>query len=118
MVHRRQEPNLDMDRLSNIVKIFNDLFGNIPWMDKDKIEKAVTHEIPEKVALDKAYQNAMKNSDKKNARIEHGFALERVMVNFLTDYTELYRHFKDNPDFHKWLSDTIFFNTYNRPDVK
>ena len=39
----------------------------------------ITEEIPAKVAADKAYQNAMKNSDKQNARIEHDKALQRVM---------------------------------------
>ena len=37
--------------------------------------KLITEEIPAKVAADTAYQNAMQNSDKQNARIEHDKAL-------------------------------------------
>ena len=36
----------DIDKLSNIIKTFNDLFGNIDWKDEDKIRKVITEEIP------------------------------------------------------------------------
>jgi type I restriction enzyme R subunit len=65
-----------------------------------------------KVAADKAYQNAMKNSDKQNARIEHDRALQRVIIDLLTDQTELFKQFQDNAAFKKWLGDTIFSATY------
>ena len=71
-----------------------------------------TEELPEKVGADPAYQNAMKNSDKQNARIEHDKALQRVMVNLLSDQTELFKQFSDNPFFKKWLSDVNFDVTY------
>ena len=73
-----RKPEPELDRLSNIIKAFNDLFGNIDWKDADKINQVITEEIPPKVAADKAYQNAKKNSDKQNARIEHDKALQRV----------------------------------------
>ena len=65
-----------------------------------------------KVAADKAYQNAMKNSDKQNARIEHDRALQRVILDLLSDHSELFKQFSDNASFKKWLSDTIFNLTY------
>ncbi len=108
-----RKPEPELDRLSNIIKTFNDLFGNVPWKDKDKIRQVIAQEIPEKVAADTAYQNAMKNSDKQNARIEHDRALGRVMVELIADHTELFKQFSDNPSFQKWLSDTIFGVTYN-----
>ena len=64
----------------NILKTFNDQFGNIPWTDADRVRQLITEEIPTKVAADTAYQNAKKNSDKQNARIEHDKALARVMI--------------------------------------
>jgi type I restriction enzyme R subunit len=76
-----REPELDY--LSNIVKAFNDLFGSIEWKDGDKIRKVITEEIPQKVKEDKAYQNAIKHSDKQNARIEHDKALLRVITAML-----------------------------------
>jgi len=69
------------------------LFGNIDWRDADKISQVIAEEIPTKVAADKAYQNAMKNSDKQNARIEHDKALQRVILELLPDHTELFKQF-------------------------
>lgn len=103
----------ELDHLSNILKTFNDLFGSIEWKDGDKIRKIIAEELPAKVSADPAYQNAMKNNDKQNARIEHDKALQRVMVELLSDHTELFKQFSDNPSFKKWLSDTNFGATYN-----
>jgi type I restriction enzyme R subunit len=106
-------PEPELDLLSNIINAFNEQFGNIDWRDADKIRRVITEEIPEKVSADKAYQNAMKNSDRENARIEHDKALQRVIVGLLSDHAELFRQFSDNPTFKKWLSDTIFMATYS-----
>ena len=106
------KPEPELDRLSNILKLFNDQFGNIAWTDGDRVRKLVTEEIPAKVAADKAYQNARKNSDKQNARVEHDKALKRVMTAVLKDDAELYKQFSDNPDFRRWMTDTIFSMTY------
>ena len=108
-------PEPEMDRLSNILRAFNEQFGNIQWEDADKIRKVIAEEIPTKVAADKAYQNAMKNSDKQNARIEHDKVLQRVIVELLKDHTELFKQFSDNPAFNRWLADTIFSVTYQSP---
>ena len=65
------------------------------------------------VAADSAYQNARKNPDKQNARIEHDRALQRVMDAIMTDDTELYRQFSDNETFRRWLQDNVFALTYS-----
>lgn len=102
----------ELDRLSNILKTFNDEFGNIDWKDGDKIRHVITEEIPAKVAADQAYVNAMRNSDKQNARVEHDKALQRAIVGLLTDHTELFRQFSDNASFKQWLSEQVFDLTY------
>ena len=106
------KPEPELDRLSNIIKAFNDQFGKIDWKDADKIQKVISEEIPAKVSEDKAYQNAMKHSDRQNARFEHDKALQRVVTDLLADHTELFKQFSDNPSFRKWLADTIFSATY------
>jgi len=106
------KPEPELDRLSNIVKAFNDQFGNIPWTDADRVRKLITEEIPARVAADVAYQNARKQSDKQNARIEHDKALRRVMTALLKDDTELFKQFSDNESFRRWLTDTVFALTY------
>jgi len=106
------KPDPQFDFLSNILKVFNEMFGNIEWKDKDKIGKVIAEELPAKVSADRAYQNAMRNSDKQNARIEHDKALECAVIELLSDHTELFKQFSDNPSFRKWLSETIFAATY------
>ena len=109
----RHKPEAELDRLSNILKEFNDRFGNIEWQDQDKIEMIIAEELPAKVAEDTAYQNAMANSDKQNARIEHDRALERAMTALLADHTELFKQFSDNESFRRWLSEKVFTATYD-----
>jgi len=107
-----RKPEPELDRLSNILKTFNDQFGNISWTDEDRVHKLITEEIPAKVAADKAYQNAMKQGDKGKARIEHDAALLRVMVGLLKDDTELFKQYSDNAGFKRWLADTVFGLTF------
>ena len=109
------KPEPELDRLSNILKTFNDQFGNVPWTDADRVRKLITEDIPNRVAADTAYQNAKQNSDRQNARIEHDKALSRVMTAVLKDDTELFKQFMDNESFRRWLTDTVFGLTYGRP---
>ena len=107
-----QKPEPEMERLSNIIREFNDRFGNIEWKDPDKIRKVVSEELPAKVAGDRAYQNAMANSDQQNARIEHDKALERAMTEYVADPIELFKQFSDNDSFRRSLSEMVFAATY------
>ena len=109
------KPEPELDRLSNILKTFNDQFGNIPWTDKDRVHKLITEDIPARVAADPAYRNAKRNSDRENAKVEHAKALSRVMNAVLKDDTELFRQFSDNESFRRWLSDMVFRLTYDEP---
>jgi len=106
------KPEPELDRLSNIIKTFNDQFGNIEWKDGDRVRRLITEDIPKRVDADSAYANARKNSDKQNARIEHDRALTRVMGEILKDDTDLFKAFSDNPSFRKWLQETVFLQTY------
>ena len=108
------KPDPEMDHLSNILKAFNDRFGDIPWEDADRVRKLITETIPARVAEDSAYKNAQENSDRQNARIEHDKALMRVMTAVLKDDTELFKQFVDNESFKRWLTDTVFGLTYEK----
>ena len=101
-----QEP--EMDRLSNLLKAFNDLFGDIDWDDKDRVRQLITETIPTRVAADAAFRNAMLNSDDANTRIEHGKALLRVVTSVMKDDTQLFKQFMDNEGFKRWMTDAVF----------
>jgi type I restriction enzyme, R subunit len=105
-------PDKQLDRLSNIIKAFNDQFGNINWTDTDRVQRLITEEIPRRVAADILYQNAKLNSDRQNARIEHDKALGRVMTSILQDDSELFKQFSDNQAFRRWMTDKVFEMTY------
>lgn len=102
----------EMDLLSSILESFHDMWGNINWNDEDQVKKHIAG-IPSTVSKDVAYQNAMRNSDKQNARIESERALKKVVMNMMVDNMELFKQFNDNPSFNQWLSDMVFNLTYN-----
>ena len=108
----RTEPELD--RLSNILRAFNDLFGDIDWADADRVGELITKTIPSRVAVDTAFRNAQQNSDRENARIEHDKALLRVMTSVMKDDTELFKQYMDNPGFKRWMADTVFGIAYEQ----
>ena len=110
-------PEPELDRLSNIIRNFNDLFGSIEWSDDDRVRKLITEEIPVSVAADTSYQNARINSDRQNARIECDNALSRVITGLLKDDTELFKQFMDNDSFKNWLQETVFNLTYTNDEA-
>ena len=107
-------PEPELDRLSNILDAFNDLFGDIDWDDADRVRQLITETIPSRVAADTAFKNAQQNSDRENARIEHDKALLRVMTSVMKDDTELFKQFMDNQGFKQWLSATSFELAYEQ----
>src|SRR5699024_6948247 len=102
----------DMDYLSSILDDFHEIFGDIEWEDKDQVKDSLT-KIPDMVAKDEAYQNAMKNSDKQNARLEHDKALKRAIMKMMSVNMEIFKHFNDNESFRNELSNAVFDATYN-----
>ena len=106
-----------LDRLSNIIKTFNDLFGDIQWEDADRVRQLITETIPARVAEDTAFRNAHRNSDRENARIEHDKALLRVMTSMMKDDNQLFKQFMDNDGFKRWMTDTVFDLTSEQADA-
>ncbi|MDO5144329.1 MAG: type I restriction endonuclease [bacterium] len=107
----KQEP--EMDVLSAILSDFNDRFSNIVWNDPDNVGRQIL-EIPAMVSRDEQYQNAMRNSDKQEARTESDRVLQKVIFSIMADNMELFKLFTDDQDFKKWLSDLVFNLTYNK----
>jgi type I restriction enzyme, R subunit len=108
-------PEAELDRLSSILRSFNDHWGNIAWSDGDRVRRLVSEDIPRNVEADPANRNARRYSDKQNARIENDEALRRVVVGMMKDDTDLFRLFQDNPGFKRWLADAVFEMTYRQP---
>lgn len=104
----------ELERLSAIVRSFNDHFGNIEWNDADRVERFITEEIPRLVSEDEAYRNAQANDDPVNARVESDRALSQVMLRLIADDTQLFKEFQDNSSFKHWLAEAVFNATYRK----
>ncbi|TVP81308.1 MAG: type I restriction endonuclease subunit R [Puniceicoccaceae bacterium] len=100
------KPEPEIDRLSNILKAFNEQFGTL-FNDSDQVFKRIKEDIAPQVAADQAFQNALKNTP-TSARIEHDKALARVMLSLLKDDTQVYKQFVENDAFRRAVSDFVF----------
>jgi len=65
---RKSEPELD--RLSNILKTFNEQFGTL-FADTDRVAKRIREDIAPKVAADAAFQNAQENTPEAGGADHH-----------------------------------------------
>ena len=101
-----RKPEPELDRLSNILKTFNEHFGTL-FTDADRVAQRIKDDIAPKVAADQGYQNARRIL-RNTARLEHDKALERVMVSLLKDDTELYKQFVQNESFRRFVTDMVF----------
>ncbi len=101
---RKAEP--EMDRLSSILKTFNDQFGTL-FTDTDRVAKRIRDDIAPKVAADAAYQNAKENTP-HTARMAHDQALGRVMQHLLKDDTQVYKQFVENESFKRFVGDMVY----------
>ncbi len=100
----KAEPELD--RLSNILKSFNEQFGTL-FTDSDRVVRRIREDIAPKVASDAAYQNAKENTP-HTARMEHDAALGRVMQFLLKEDTQVYKQFMENESFRRFVGDMVY----------
>jgi len=95
-----------MDRLSNILRTFNEHFGTL-FTDADRVAKRIREDIAPKVAADTAYQNAKENTP-HTARMAHDQALAKVMQHLLKDDTQVYKQFVENESFRRFVGDLVY----------
>mgnify|MGYP000950515087 CR=1 FL=1 len=100
---------VELDRLSNILKSFNENFGT-QFTDADRVFKRIRDDIAPKVAADTAYINARQNTP-HTARMAHDEALNKVMQTLLKDDTQVYKQFVQNESFRRFISDMVYVLT-------
>lgn len=101
-----RKPEPELDRLSNILKTFNEQFGML-FADTDRVAKRIRDDIVPKVAADAAYQNARDNTP-HTARMAHDQALAKVMQHLLKDDTQVYKQFVENESFKRFVGDMVY----------
>ena len=65
-------------------------------------------DLPAIVSKDEAYQNAIKNSDAQNARVESDRATMQAILDSMSTTIELYKAVNENPALCKWIQDMVF----------
>lgn len=95
----------EYDRLSNIIKAFNEQFGSL-FEDPDRVAQRIAEDIAPRVAEDPAFKNAKENTPNM-ASLEMENALGRVMLTLLKDDTEVYRQFVENESFRGFVRDMV-----------
>ena len=110
-----RKPEPELDRLSNILKVFNENFGTL-FADTDRVAKRIRDDIAPKVAADKAFQNARDNTP-HTARMAHDQALGKVMQILLKDDTQVYKQFVENESFRRFVGDMVYQLTSQGPPV-
>ena len=100
------KPEPELDRLSNILKTFNDQFSTL-FNDTDRVAKRIRDDIAPQVAADPAYQNAKENTP-HTARMAHDQALGKVMQYLLKDDMPVYKQFVENDSFRRFVGDMVY----------
>ncbi len=100
------KPQPELDRLSNILKTFNEQFGTL-FTDTDRVARRIRDDIVPKVAADKTYLNARENTP-HTARMAHDQALGKVMQLLLKDDTQVYKQFVENESFRRFVGDMVY----------
>lgn len=106
-----RKPEPELDRLSNILKTFNEQFGTL-FNDTDRVAQRIRDDIAPKVAADAAYKNAKENTP-HTARHAHDKALANVMQLLLKDDTQVYKQFVENESFRRFVGDLVYAITQN-----
>ncbi|MDZ4812798.1 MAG: type I restriction endonuclease subunit R, partial [Pseudomonadota bacterium] len=99
-------PEPAMDRLSSILKTFNDQFGTL-FTDTDRIAQHISDDIAPKVAADSAYRNAKANTP-HTAHLALDQALSKAVQGSVKDYTQFYKQFVENESFRRSVSDMVY----------
>ena len=96
----------ELERLSNIIKSFNEKYGT-KFEDVDKV-----HQMAENIAKDVAQNeeliNSIKYSDEQNARITSDKIVGEELLKHITTNFDLYKLYSDNPEFREDFSAMMF----------
>lgn len=108
----------EFNYLEEILNEFNKRFGT-DWKEDDKRFIFLTQQLPAEFAKDEKTMNAVKNSDKQNAKITSDKKVDELMQEVIFDYSDLYKKFTDETDFKRQVLDFVFDKIWqkNQPNI-
>lgn len=107
-IMRGAKPDNEFDQLEAIINDFNTRYGINNWTENDKVKKFLFDQLPADLAKDEATVNAVRNSDKQNAKITSDKKVEDLMQDVIFLYSDLYKKFSDDQDFRRQYLDFVF----------
>ena len=93
------KPEQEKEFLDQIIKSFNDRWGNTEWCKNDKVKKMLFEDLPNEMANDEDYIKATRQSSAQNTKITFNKMMEDKFQDLVFDFTDLYRDFSDNEEF-------------------
>ncbi len=101
------KPLPEMEALSNIVKDFNELFGNIDWKNRDEVQRQI-NELPKRIAGSTDFVNAVRNGDRQVAQITFNDDMVAIVAAMLEEKTEFVQTYFNNPDFQNFVNARVY----------
>lgn len=99
----------EFDTLENILKTFNDKFGDILWTEADKANKTLFVDIPSDMKADpKVMETIITSPDKQNAKISSDKKVDELIQKYLFTQTEIFKRYTTDPDFQRRYREFIF----------
>lgn len=97
----------ELQELSNIIKEFNEKYGNIEWGEDDKIAETLQN-IKDDIVKDSDFIDYSRNSDKQNLKIEFERLLQDKMQEIIDTNFLLYKQFSDDSRFRERITSKMF----------
>lgn len=97
----------ELQELSEIIKEFNEKYGNVEWNEGDKIVRTLQN-IKEDVLKDEKFVKSSKHSDRQNLRIEFEALLQEKMQEIIDVNFDFYKHFTDDAALKQRITQKMF----------
>ena len=95
----------EYDTLENIIKVFNERFGDIDWKEFEKAQDILVQEIPNTLKSDSSILQTIANSSRQNGKDASDKKVKEVMQKFIVANTDIFKTYVDNKE--------SFQNRYN-----
>ena len=103
----------EYDTLENILKLFNERFGDIDWKEFDKAQDILVKEIPNSLKADKSILQTIANSSRQNGKDASDKKVKEIMQKFIVANTEIFKTYVDNKEsfqnrYNEYIFDILF----------
>lgn len=100
-------PVPELDLLSNIIKDFNESYGNIEWKDADEVIRQIK-ELPGRLARQEDLVNALRDGDEHTAQILFYDLIGDTISELSEEKIEFMTHYFTNEAFRNFVDKRVF----------